>query len=241
MCQPLWKDPTPSLGEPAIAAGRVYVPRYTSGSSISPGVDVYDEAGVTGCTGSPKVCQPEFSLAAASNGSEVSVSEGQAYVRAPSTSSSLLEAFDANGVTGCTGTPVVCQPLWSAGAPPVDSRSNNPPTVADGRVMVVGGGDIGVYAATAASCAGTPPTCLDYVDTLVASQTSPVVTNGLVVTGNQIFDVAGIAGCSGSPVTQCSPLKTLPVTVAPGQTTTVSNAAMWLPGTDGEIHTFQVS
>ena len=46
-----------------------------------------------------------------------------------------LYAFDANGVTNCSGTPKVCQPLWTAPLSTGDITSRSP-IVANGVVYV---------------------------------------------------------------------------------------------------------
>ena len=91
---------------PAVANGVVYV-----GSTDG---DLYatDAAGVTGCSGSPKVCAP---LWTASTGGAITSSPavGNSTVFVGSADNDLY-AFDAAGTASCTGTPSVCTPLWSA-------------------------------------------------------------------------------------------------------------------------------
>jgi hypothetical protein len=80
----------------------------------------FDAAGVDGCSGVPKVCAPLWRGAAGGaitdpQGQEVVVGGDVAYVsqRVASSPSRLL-AFDARGITGCTGTPTTCTPLFSS-------------------------------------------------------------------------------------------------------------------------------
>jgi hypothetical protein len=69
-----------------------------------------------------------------------------------------LFAFDANGVTNCSGTPTTCSPLWTA---TTGSDIQSSPAVANG-VLYVGSWDHNFYAYDAAgmtNCSGTPKTC----------------------------------------------------------------------------------
>ncbi len=76
--------------------------------------DLYatDAAGVTGCSGSPKVCAP---LWTAPTGGAITSSPavGGSTVFVGSAGHDLA-AFDAAGTASCTGATRVCSPLWSA-------------------------------------------------------------------------------------------------------------------------------
>ena len=50
-----------------------------------------------------------------------------------------LEAYEANGVTGCSGSPKVCSPLWTA-----TLNGGSAPTVADG-IVYIGGSNLQAY------------------------------------------------------------------------------------------------
>jgi hypothetical protein len=115
-----------------------------------------------------------------------------------------VRAFDKKGRTGCSGTPVVCAPLWSAfvGGQPTT------PTAAGEKVYVTANGSLSAFDATGVTgCGGTPKTCVP-LWTISPAQGSPVVVDGTlyVSTGSTIgaFDATGSTGCGGSPRT-CSP------------------------------------
>ena len=69
--------------------------------------------------------------------SSPAVSNGAVYV---GTNDNFIDAFDANGVTNCSGTPTVCSPLWTALTGPNGAVSASP-AVANG--IVYAGGDTG--------------------------------------------------------------------------------------------------
>jgi outer membrane protein assembly factor BamB len=129
----------PAVDSPVIDGGRVYV---SAGTTIA----AFDAAGVNGCSGAPKTCQPLWSSApAACQGiatecrfSAPSVAGGKVYAVWAGNlgfGQAYLQAFDAAGAAGCGGTPKRCAPLWQSWA-----RGNQPappPVISDGRVFVV--------------------------------------------------------------------------------------------------------
>ena len=110
VCSPLWSysggPPVANssedfVGHIAVSNGSVYV-------STSSGLEAFDAAGNTNCSGTPKVCQPLWHVSGIFW--TPTVANGRVLV----TTSSALEAFDASGSTNCSGTPTVCAPLWTA-------------------------------------------------------------------------------------------------------------------------------
>jgi outer membrane protein assembly factor BamB len=211
-CQPLWTAATGgiALSSPAVAGGVVYFP------SADGHFYAFSAAGTTGCSGTPKTCQPLWTAAIASVGqgfSSPAVAGGVVYVNAATT----LYAFSATGTTGCSGTPKVCTPLWTA----TGAGGVSPPAVAGG-VVYAGVGDGNLYAFSVADttgCSGTPPnrTCTP----LWIGNTSggdigapPAVVGGVVYAGSgntgKLYAFSAAAGsthCSGTPKT-CTPLWT---------------------------------
>ena len=248
VCQPLWTASIGALGIPTVANGRVYVASSINGQNW---VAVYDAAGNTGCSGSPKVCQPLWKAAMPYPGDgSVDVSGGRAFVETQSQLSNdpTLVAFDAGGATNCSGSPVVCQPLWTAhlgGAP-----QTNTPAVSGGRVYTASSSDPGAVeafdAAGSAGCSGTPVVCLPLwysaASTTSITWQSPMIVNGLVVDSGQIYDANGVLGCSTATVPICSPLWSVP---GPGSAThlvqqAIDQNTLFISESDGAVHAFRI-
>jgi hypothetical protein len=158
----------------------------------------------------------------------------------PSTASPVtLDAFSANGTTGCSGTPVTCNPLWSASLGVASNGLSSSSKIAvDNGVVYVGGGP-GLEAFDAngqTNCAGTPTVCqplwqasVDWnYGTPTVSQGSVYVTSGGSV---EAFDASGKTNCTGSP-TVCSPLWTAPVS-AESSTVTVGGGKAYVGSSAG--------
>ena len=121
-----------------------------------------------------------------------------------------LYAFDAAGITGCSGTPKTCTPIWSSVA--TGGVMDSSPTVVGG-VVYVGDNDGKLYA-FAVGCASGGGTCspLWTGATVGFIAKAPAVANGKVYVGSSdgklyAFDAAGVTGCSGVPIA-CLPLWT---------------------------------
>ena len=200
------------LGSPIVASGVLYVDSLdTSSSTVS--LEAFDAvSNATSCGGG--TCQPLWTAplgsgtaGADTGGSSPAVVNGVVYAGA----SNGLEAFDAAGVTNCSGTPKICAPLWRASVGPIGTSS---PIVANG-VVYVGSTDDNLYAFDAAgvtNCSGTPSICdpLWSANTGGPVQSAPAVANGVAYVGSTdddfyAFDAAGVTNCSGTPKT-CSPL-----------------------------------
>ena len=142
--------------------------------------------------------------------------------------SSALEAFDATGQQNCSGTPKVCQPLWSA------SGSFGSPTVTGTTVLVTAATEVEAFSATGqTNCSGTPTVCAP-LWTYSPAQTglSGIEGTAVTISGNTAFvevfssnssfvaalDANGVTNCSGSPTT-CAPLRLYVLNYAPGNGT----------------------
>jgi len=126
-----------------------------------------------------------------------------------------LYAFDAGGVTGCSGAPRQCAPLWTATAgDAVDSS----PAVVNGVVYVGSSfadqsGALSAFdAAGSRGCGGSPKTCAPLWTAPVGGSvsSSPTVAGGVAYVTSAdgslyAFDASGTTGCSGVPKT-CTPL-----------------------------------
>jgi plastocyanin len=190
---------------PAVVGSAVIV-------SASQGVFAYDAAGNTNCSGTPKTCQPLWQATTDSSPSGPVVLNGVVYVstgEGPST----LSAFDASGTANCSGTPTMCQPLWTA-----SNASGFRNIAGSGAFLLVGSYDGTLYAYDAAgttNCSGSPKICQPAWTTQPAGSTlfgGPVVSGGKVFVedgnGNMLaFDAGGVTQCSGTPKV-CAPLWT---------------------------------
>src|ERR687898_349584 len=208
VCTPLWTG-TPGTGgvqsSPAVANGVVYV---GSQDFVSPSVNklaAFSAAGTTNCSGSPKVCTPLWT-ATVSNDAETApaIANGVVYLSVGPQDIAFgqegrLYAFDAAGVTHCSGSPKTCTPLWTATQP--DTWWVQSPAVANGGVYLtywgakdLFGGFAGIRAFDATgtiNCSGTPKTC-SHLWSVVANPfqwfptvSSPVVANGAVYVNSE--------------------------------------------------------
>ena len=162
ICSPLWSGNTGGAIEstPAVANGVAYI------GSTDDDFYAFDAAGVTNCSGTPTTCSPLWSAATAGP-IDVSpaVSNGVVYVgtdRANAYTFNNLYAFDAAGVTNCSGTPTTCNPLWTY---EVETLALGAPAVANGYVYEsqtfhIQGAAMDAYdAAGNTNCSGTPKVC----------------------------------------------------------------------------------
>ena len=213
-----------------MANGVVYIVSSTEAvsSPVPPTLYAFDANGVTNCSGTPKVCQPIWTAPLDTGGSCCAIAEspnvtsGVVYVSTYQTPglpangpAGTVEAFDANGVTDCSGTPTVCQPLWTTAS----DVGYSAPAVANGILYAVGEDTLDAFSANGTTnCSGTPTACqplwtatLDTSPTYI-STVSPVVSGGVVYAQSanfnlEAFDANGVTNCSGTPTT-CTPLWT---------------------------------
>jgi outer membrane protein assembly factor BamB len=144
----LWRGDAFAIDDsmPAVVNGVVYVGTDERGSVVA-----LDAAGSTGCSGSPKVCEP---LWTGETGLHVeaspAVANGKVYIANTGIDGggTNVIAFDAAGSTGCSGTPKTCGPLWTTGE--TNFLVESSPAVANG-VVYNSANDGNVYAYDAAS------------------------------------------------------------------------------------------
>jgi hypothetical protein len=231
-CSPLWTGSMGPVaaapgggGAPAVANGVVYIASTESGAStIPPTLYAFDANGVTNCSGTPKVCQPLWTAPLSTGDVHVespNVTNGVVYVSGyqspggipPNGPTGTVQAFDANGVTNCSGTPKVCQALWTTAA----NIGYSAPAVANGILYTTGEDTLDAFSANGTTnCSGTPKTCTPLwtatLGTTFVSTVSPEVSGGVVYDesgeGNlEAFSANGTTNCSGTPTT-CTPLWT---------------------------------
>jgi outer membrane protein assembly factor BamB len=154
-----------------------------------------------------------------------------------------LYAFDAAGLTNCSGTPKACGPLWTGatGAPIFSS-----PAVASG-VVYIGSDDTKVYAFDAAGqsgCSGAPLTCQPLWTGLTGGsvESSPAVADGVVYVGSRdfslyAFDARGAVDCSGTPKL-CAPLWSAKTGNVVFSSPAVDGRGIFIGSEDMKLHVF---
>jgi outer membrane protein assembly factor BamB len=228
-----WSASAPMYGNaPAVVAdGVVYVA----------GFDGVLRAYAAGCGAGRSTCSSPLWIAYMGDGANDAASDaptvvdGVVYV---GTWGLKFEAFDAAGVTGCSGTPKVCTPLWRAA---VDGRVESSPAVAGGTVYFTSSS--GTLYAFAAGCNSGGGTCSPIWKATVPLYTvsSPAVADGVVYVGGRDGNVYAFSvGCAVGGGT-CSPLW-IGNTGAPQMDASpvVGNGEVYVGGSDGYLYTFDV-
>ena len=160
-CQPLWRAAIGNNGNadqssPTVVNGVVYV---ASGSTL----DAFSTTSHALLWSAPHV----------SDQWAPAVVNGVVYIGGGGSPAGLA-AFSANGTTGCSGTPLVCKPLWVGDA---GSAAISAPAVVKGVVYV--GANSNLYAFSASGCGTTAcqPLWHGALTNFVSS--SPAVANGV--------------------------------------------------------------
>ena len=237
-CMPLWRgsDPNGAVGTPSVANGIVYI----AGNHQ---MDAFDAAGEIGCSGVPKICTPLWIAPAPDRAWTLAVVDGVVYVSGfGTTTTGKLDAFDAAGVEGCSGTPKICTPMWTANT---SSLLGNPAVAMQTVFATTINGMLYAYDAKGASgCSGTPRTCIPKwtADLHATAGWSPTVANGVVYapTFNKLvaFDATG-TGCPGSPGV-CQPLWVSPQFNAGLVDPIVANGTVFVYSQDGTVHALRL-
>jgi outer membrane protein assembly factor BamB len=223
---------------PVVWNGVVYVGTGTQTIGTAT-LRAFDAAGVTGCSGSPKQCQPLWTAPTNAPLEQPAVANGVVYV---GSAAGTLYAFDAAGANGCSATPKVCSPLWTA-----ETQSfflpASAPAVANGFVYVVtAAGRLHAFdAAGVRNCSGSPTVCGDVWNADVGGSSGLAVTAGVVFAGSGpvgVYDARGVTGCT--PQGLCTPLRTLSVQF-PDVSPAVGNGVVYIVGRDGKFTAFDAS
>ncbi len=180
-CTARWTGDTGStigFSSPAISGSTLFI------GAADGRLSAFDTTGGVGCTGTPSVCDPRWTMATGGAiAASPAVANGVVYV---GSTDGDLYATDAAGVTGCSGSPKVCAPLWTASTGGAITSS---PAVGNSTVFV-GSADNDLYAfdaAGTASCTGTPSVCtpLWSATTGGAVDGSPSIALGGVYVGSR--------------------------------------------------------
>jgi outer membrane protein assembly factor BamB len=248
-CTPLWTSENVGIfgSSPAVAGGVVYV-----GSGTGPfggTLFAFDAAGVTNCSGTPKTCAPLWTGVTTGKSilnSSPAVANDVVYIGSQTNHDGGFDAFDAAGVTNCSGTPTTCTPLWTATTGSISAGS---PAVGNGEVYV-SNENFNLFAFDAAgvtNCSGTPRTCTAlWTSATKTVISSPAVANGVLYAGTfdglEAYDAAGVTNCSGVSPKRCSPLWTgpasgLPIAFSPA----VANGLVYAGAEDAKLYAFDAA
>ena len=143
-------------------------------------------SGTSGCSGSPKVCTPLWTASTEAVTSTPAVADGVLYLGSAEFRGGFhgtLYAFDATGAGHCSGSPLVCTPLWTAH---YDDMITTSPTIANGVVYLSNPSGAGLDAYDArgtTGCSGTTKTCTPIASIPVGAVTTPAVAGGAVFVG----------------------------------------------------------
>lgn len=173
---------------------------------------VFDQNGASHCVPyTPTVCSPAWTTAA-----EGGPIDSSPLVNANGTvmvggGNDVLYAYDSSGVQGCSGSPNVCQPRWTATGTGGGDMST--PTVVNGLVYVHDAANLYAFDANGqTNCSGSPVVCQPIWTAAGVGSAYPTpvawAANVVYIAGNAglaAFDASGKTNCSGSP-TVCSPL-----------------------------------
>lgn len=122
VCAPVWSTPFGTRGPVTVTSNRLY-------AGVSGGSSAVFALDGSGCSGSPVVCQPRWTSVQGAAGTAVATGSSEAggvvytlsHVCADpacsTTASWYVEAHDATGTVGCSGTPKVCHSLWTQALP----------------------------------------------------------------------------------------------------------------------------
>jgi outer membrane protein assembly factor BamB len=128
-CTPLWDIPTDGVtSPPALAYNTLYVIDNFIDTEAGVSRNTLRAFDASECTSNPAGCEPLFTAPGVVG--TPAVANGLVYA---GLAGGRLAAFDAAGVTGCSGSPKVCTPVWTSDL----SFSIREPVIASGRVYVL--------------------------------------------------------------------------------------------------------
>jgi outer membrane protein assembly factor BamB len=240
---------TAATAQPAVTGGRLYAVTQAPEGIV---VQAWDVAtGTSEWRSEPGTFQPQFSPVAVAGGRVYEARQG-------------LQAYDAAGVAGCSGTPTVCRPLWGAlpGGPPAVSGDfvavgstvfaaggcgaplctalwqgqGGGPAIADGVLYGTNSSTAHLEAYALAGCGA--PECAPLWEASAARFGVTTVANGVVyvVDGNDLMTYAA-AGCGATLCQQLANLD-MPATVAFAAEPVVVNGRVFVALDDGTLAAF---
>jgi len=219
---------------PAVVDGRVFA-SYSSVVSSQGTLYAFDGRDATGPT-------LWSALLPGKGGPDIAVAEGVVVTTVQLGSDRQLAAYDAAGVTNCSGTPKVCSPLWVSDVW-TGGGEEAAPAIADGIVYRAVGSQLRAYDLHGQQgCSGAPVVCQRlWVAEAGAGVSAPAVANGVVYTGAaagivSAYDARGVTGCSAT-TRVCGPLWSTNVGSAVGNVV-VSGGRVYVPTASGSVRVF---
>jgi hypothetical protein len=160
---------------------------------------------------------------------------------APNLGGAYVAAFGTAGTTGCTGTPVICVPMWTTTGLPVSSGNDSSPAIANGVIYIADGATLDAFAADGSTgCSGAPKVCAPLWTGAMSgnevNSAAPAVANGIVYVDNPLsglyaFDATGTRNCSASATGKtCAPLWNAPSAKGSGGAPAVANGVVYYSG-----------
>ena len=223
-----------TVGGPAIGGGRV----FGSISSVQTNTGtliVFDG------THSPATVLWSGALPGVGS-ADAAVAEGVVVTTVRTAVGSQLLAFDATGHTNCSGSPVVCQPLWRSDVW-TGAGTDAAPAIAGGTVYRAVGSQVRAYDLHGGTnCTGAPKVCQKlWVGSMGAGITAPAVAGGVVYVGDSTghvdaFDAKGVTGCSAT-TRVCGALWDHSLGTAAGPPA-VAGGRVYVAGLDGVVRVF---
>lgn len=169
----------------------------TAFAGVGQQLRAYDATGASRCSGVPKVCLPKWSAALGDTASPdpPAVAGGRVFIGVNG-NTGWIRAFDANGVTACSGSPTTCAPLW--GTTPLPGSTVHVSTAKS--VLVASWwnvnpnftSEVGVEIfdlAGQTGCTGTPPTCSSLAHVTLGSH--PGISNPALAAGRIVVLTPG--------------------------------------------------
>lgn len=251
VCGPLWTAATgPTFASPAVAGGTVYV------SGLDRKLSAFDATGTIGCAGIPKVCAPLWTALTTPVVSAIGIAtplvvNGLVFV-GTGVGSGFVHAYDAAGVTNCTGSPKSCTPLWSGDA---GGAVRSSPAAAGDYLYVGNDGGVRTFGLPVSTDGAFHPTApFRVLDTRQeGGALAPGETRSLTLAGRVPLPASGVSSvvlnvavtepAAGGwltvhPSGEARPLASS-MNFAPGQT--LSNAVVAKLGTNGAMDIFNAT
>ncbi len=161
-----------------------------------------------------------------------------------------VSAFDAAGSKGCSGSPVVCVPMWTTTGLPESIGNTGSPAIANGVIYIANATLYAFDAAGSTKCSGTPKVCAPLWTAATSSSptySAPAVADGTVYVDSwnarlYAFAASGKTNCSTkAAVKTCTPLWTAGTPYSIGGTPAVAYGTVYTVSADGTLSAFSAA